>query len=152
MPIQRAIAAVSLALCFAIPAAFAQAQKPAAAAKPANSVIHDFVMLKNGKSINGDVLTDPFTLKLAYGSLKIPKKDMLTVEYKKPPNLMEDEVQVSAGTRLGGDLQPATVKIRVENLGVLDIPKADILAIMFQRPIEAVSEATRKALEGGAKK
>jgi hypothetical protein len=152
MSIQRAIAIVSLAVaCLTIPAADAQAPKSPPAAKPQGSVIHDFVMLKDGTSINGDVKTDSFTLKTKYGPLNLAKKDMLAVEYRKPPNKMEDEVQVSAGTRLAGDLQPAVLKIRVENLGELDIPKTEILAIMFQRPIEDLSEPTRKALGRGAR-
>jgi hypothetical protein len=58
---------------------------------------------------------------------------------------VQDEVQIDAATRLYGDLQPAVIKVEV-NGKVLDIPKTDILAIMFMRPIEAVSDATRRAL------
>ena len=153
MPIQRALAVVSFfVLSLAVSVAHAQAQKAPAPARAANSVIHDLVMLKSGKSINGEVLTTPFTLKTAYGSLSIPKKDMLMIEYKKPPNLMEDVVQISAGSRLSGDLLPDKVKVKVENLGTLEIPKVDILVILFQRPIEDVSPATKKALEGTPKK
>jgi hypothetical protein len=37
-------------------------------------------------------------------------------------------------------------------VGDLDIPKADIRAIMIQRPIESISEATKKALGRGKSK
>src|SRR5437762_8748683 len=109
-----AVASVVIASLIPAPGAWAQAPAtPAAPAKsraPARSTIHDFVMLKDGTSINGDVKVVTFTLKTKYGTLTIPKADILAIEYRKPPNKLEDEVQISAGTRLRGDLQPAVIK------------------------------------------
>jgi hypothetical protein len=143
---RRTIAVVSLSFAAVIAAPVAWGQAPAKSASPARpDPIHDFIILKDSESINGAVKTDDFTLKTKYASIPLKKKDMLAVEYRKPPNKIQDEVQIDAVTRLYGDLQPAIIKVEV-NGKVLDIPKTDILAIMFMRPIETVSEATRRAL------
>jgi len=144
MTIARPIAiAFVFAVSLAASESYAQAAKPA----PTRSKIHDIVILKDGSGINGEVKVATFTLKTKYGPLPIPKGDILMIEYKKLPNTPEDEVQISAGTRLKGDLLPTPVKVNVDGLGDLDIPKSDILAIILQRPIEGVSEATRRALK-----
>ncbi len=140
MLVGRTVAVVSVFLASLAAASDASAQAHA------KSTIQDIVVLKHGKSINGDVKVPVFTLKTQYGTLSIPKNGILEIEYRKPPNTPEDEVQISAGTRLRGDLDPAMVKVNVDGLGDLDIPKSDILAIIIQRPIKDVSEATRKAL------
>ncbi|MGZ5038375.1 MAG: hypothetical protein ACXWG1_01520 [Usitatibacter sp.] len=144
MHLTRAAGFASLLLALVVVATDAAAQAPA------KSQIHDIVVLKDGTSINGDVKVATFTLKLKYGSLSIPKGDILEIEYRKPPNTPQDEVQISAGTRLNGDLLPATIKVNVDGLGDVDIPKSDILAMVLQRPIETLSPATRKALRRGA--
>lgn len=129
-------------------ASFALASGPASAqAAPTGPKIRDFIMLKDGTSINGDVKVVEFILKTKYGSLPIPKLDVLEIEYRKPPNLPEDEIQVSAGTRMRGDVGPAVLKVDVEGLGLVDIPKSDILAIVISRPLENLSPATKKALQ-----
>jgi len=138
---RRAIAIVFLSV--ASVAVFAQAPAKPASTRP--DPIRDFIILKDSESINGDVKVAVFTLKTKYGTLSLKKEEMLAVEYRKPPNKLQDEVQIDAGMRLYGDLQPAVIKVDTGK-GVLDIPKTDILAIMFMRPIETVSEATRKAL------
>ena len=140
MLISRSVAVVFLFLAHLAAASDASAQAPA------KSKIQDIVQLKDGQSSNGEVKVAEFTLKTRYGTLTIPKKDILAIEYRKPPNKLEDEVQISAGTRLRGDLLPAVIKVNADGLGDLDIPKTDILAIMIQRPIEDVTDATRKAL------
>ena len=131
-----AFASLLLALFVIVPDVGAQSK----------SMIHDIVVLKDGSSINGDVKVATFTLKLKYGSLAIPKGDILEIEYRNPPNTPQDEVQISAGTRLRGDLEPAMIKINVDGLGDIQIPKTDILAMVLQRPIDTLSPATRKAL------
>lgn len=129
-------------------ASFALASGPASAqAAPTGPKIRDFIMLKDGTSINGDVKVVEFILKTKYGSLPIPKLDVLEIEYRKPPNLPEDEIQVSAGTRMRGDVGPAVLKVDVDGLGLVDIPKSDILAIVISRPLENLSPATKKALQ-----
>lgn len=140
---RRAAVASLLLAVVAVSPAWAQAPARPSATHP--DPIHDIIVLKDSESINGDVKTDDFVLKAKYADIPLKKKDMLAVEYRKPPNKMQDEVQIDAGTRLYGDLQPAVVKVEV-NGKVIDIPKADILAIMFMRPIGTLSEATRRAL------
>lgn len=110
--------------------------------------INELVILKDGSSIHGEVLTSLFKLKLKWGELKLRKQDILSIEYRNPPHVMEDEVQVSAGTRLRGDLQPEVIRVRFEETSqVLSIPKEDILAIvLFTGRRGRVSVATRRAL------
>ena len=118
-----------------------------AQAAPTGPKIRDFLMLKDGTSINGDVKVAEFVLTTKYGVQRIPKLDVLEIEYRKPPNLPEDEIQVSAGTRMRGDVGPAVLKVDVDGFGVIDIPKSDILSIVISRPLESLSPATRKALQ-----
>ncbi len=110
--------------------------------------IGELIVLKNGTTINGKVLTSRFVLKLKFGTLKLAKSDILSIEYKNPPFINVDEVRVSAGTRLNGDLSPPIIKVRFEDTAqVFDIPKADIHSIvLFTGRSRKLSPATRKAL------
>lgn len=111
--------------------------------------IQDLVVLRDGTSINGDVKTIQFTLKTKYGQLKLKKAEILSVEYGDPRYAQEDDVQVSAGTHLRGDLLPAEVRVAIEDTSqVVVIPKSDILALVFfTGRTGSVSAATRKALK-----
>lgn len=110
--------------------------------------IQDLVVFMDGTSLNGEVLTSQFTLKLKYGQLKLKKDDILSIEYKNPPYVLGDEVQVSAGTRLRGDLLPEKIRVRFEDTTqIIVIPKSDILALVFfTGRSRRVSAATRSAL------
>jgi len=140
--------AVVLFCTTALSSPFAAAQAPAKPQTSAKSRIHDLLVLKNSQSINGNVMVDVFTLKTDYGDLKLKKSEIRSVDFKKPPNRMQDEVQSSAGTRLYGDLQPTPIPIDVEESGqVFKIPKQDILTMTLQAPIEDVSAETKEALK-----
>ena len=115
------------------------------------STIQDIVILNDGSSINGEVLVKQFVLKLPFGTLKIAKSDILAIEFKHPPSTDTDEVQVSAGTRLHGDLSPSVVPVRFEGTTqVVKIPKIDIHSLIFFTGQGKVSAATRKALKSVA--
>ena len=107
----------------------------------------DLVVFKNGSSINGEVLVKRFVLKLKYGTLALPKSDILSVEYTHPP-YTDDQVYMSAGTKLLGDLTPAVFDVRVENTNqVLRLPKTDVHSLVFFTGSVRVSAATRRALK-----
>ena len=109
--------------------------------------IQDLVVLRDGSSVNGEVLVKTFVLTLKFGTLNIAKADILAIEYKNP-FADTDEVQVSAGTRLHGDLAPAVVPVRFEGTTqVLQIPKTDIHSLVFFTARGRVSAATRRALK-----
>ena len=144
--------AIATLCIFAWAAPWAEAQAPAKPQPSAKSRIHDMLVLKNSQSINGNVKVTTFTLRTGYGDVPLKKSDILAVDYRKPPNRMQDEVQLSAGTRLYGDLQPTPIPIDVEELGtVFNIPKDDILTMILQRPIENVSQETEQALRARKK-
>lgn len=110
--------------------------------------IQDLIVLKNGTSINGEVLVKTFTLVLPYGKLKLAKRDILSIEYKNPPYATEDQVQVSAGTRLGGDLGPHLLPVQFESTTqILKIPKTDIHSIVLFLEGGKVSAETLKRLK-----
>ena len=56
--------------------------------------IREIVVLKNGSSINGEVLVKEFVLKLEVGTLKLKKADIISIAYKNPPSTTTDEVKV----------------------------------------------------------
>jgi hypothetical protein len=115
------------------------------------SKIQEIVVLNDGSSINGEVLVKTFVLKLKYGKLKLAKADILAIEYMNPPFADTDEVQVSAGTRLHGDLSPAVIPVRIEDTTqIVKIPKTDIHSLVFFTARGKVSAATRKALKSAA--
>jgi hypothetical protein len=112
--------------------------------------VMDFVQLKGGESINGIVDVKVFTIKGKYGTLRIPKKEIMTIQYKNSPYVLSDEIKTSAGTRYEGDILPAVVPVRFEGGNqVLKIPKQDIVAIMlFGGALRPLSAATRRKLAG----
>jgi hypothetical protein len=110
--------------------------------------IQDLIVLENGASINGDVLVKTFVLVLPYGKLKLEKSDILSIEYRNPSHATEDQVQVSAGTRLGGDLEPDIIPIRFESTTqILKIPKTDIHSIVLFLEGGKVSAKTLRSLK-----
>jgi hypothetical protein len=110
--------------------------------------IQDLIVLKNGASINGDVLVKTFVQVLPYGRLELAKRDILSIEYRNPSHPDEDQVQVSAGTRLGGDLEPDIIPIRFESTTqIIKIPKTDIHSIVMFLQGGKVSAKTRRALK-----
>lgn len=110
--------------------------------------IADFVQLKNGQYVNGTVDVKVFAIKTPYGTLKLPKNEILVITYKNPPHFLSDEAKISAGTRLEGDILPSTIPIRVEGGNqVLRIPKRDIHSLVFfMGNRRALSPATRSRL------
>jgi hypothetical protein len=111
--------------------------------------IGDLIILKDGTSINGEVLTSKFVLKLKFGTLRLTKSDILSIEYKNPPFIDVDEVRVSAGTRLHGDLLPEVIQVRIEDTSqIFSIPKSDIHSIvLFTGRSRRLSSATRRTLK-----
>lgn len=108
--------------------------------------IGDIIMLKDGTSINGEVITKAFILKTKFGDIKLKKSDILTVHFKNKTQFSADEVQISAGTRLEGDFQPAVFDIRIEELDqVVQINKSDIGTLIF-------FTGSRKEISGKAQK
>jgi hypothetical protein len=111
------------------------------------SKIADFVMLKNGQSINGIVDVAVFTIETAYGKLKFKKTEIHTIHYKNPPHFLSDEIQVSAGTRLEGNVLPDVVPIRVEGQQLIRVPKKDLhTLVFFMSNTRSISNKTRKLL------
>ena len=110
--------------------------------------IADFVQLKNGQYVNGVVHVKQFTIKTPYGTLKLPKNEILVITYRNPPHFRSDEAKISAGTRLEGDIFPSTIPIRVEGGGqTLRIPKRDIHSLVFfMGNTRSVTAATRSRL------
>jgi hypothetical protein len=110
--------------------------------------IADFIQLKNGQYVNGVVEVKVFTIKTPYGTLKLPKKEILVITYKNPPHFLSDEAKISAGTRLEGDISPSTISIRVEGGSqTLRIPKSDIHSLVFfMSNKRSISSATRRRL------
>ncbi len=112
--------------------------------------IREAVLLRDGTAINGEVLVKEFVLKTKFGTLTLAKSDILSVEYRNPVHV-DDEVQVSAGTKLHGDLDPAVVPVRIEDSSnVLNIPKTDIHTLVFFTGTRKVSQTTRRALKRGS--
>lgn len=119
------------------------------------SRILDFIMLKGGTPINGQVQVAAFELRTPYGTLRLPKADIVSIEYANPPNATVDAVQTSSVGRLKGDLQPDIIPVDVEGSGqVFRIPKADILAIVFlaDRGGDLSEESRRLVAAQGARR
>ena len=113
--------------------------------------IADFVQLKNGQYLNGVVDVKLFSIKTPYGTLKLPKKDILVITYKNPPHFLADEAKISAGTRLEGKISPSVIPVQVEGgYQTLRIPKRDIHSLVFfmgnKRPVSSATRARLKAL------
>lgn len=108
---------------------------------------NEIVVLKNGSLIRGEVLVKQFVLAIQSQTLKLQKADILEIHYKNPPVTITDEVKLSAGTRLDGELSPAIIPVRLENTPqVLRFPKTDIHSIVLFTGRGKVSAATRKML------
>lgn len=110
--------------------------------------IPDHIVINNGESINGEVLVNTFGLKTKYGNLKIAKSDIREIDFRNPPYTQSDQVVISAGTRLSGDVTPAIIPVRVEQTSAtLKIPKTDLRTLLFFKTKGKVSAATRKAIK-----
>lgn len=144
--------AAFVASAFLSCAAFAQDKAAKAApskATPKREVILDLIVLVDGKAINGVIKVDKWNLKTKWGNLVFPKGDVRSIEPAAPPRIPKDEIQITAITRIDGDMTPTEITIDVEETGqMLKIPKSDIRAIWIAAgEFRSVSEGTRKQLE-----
>jgi hypothetical protein len=113
----------------------------------------EIIILHGGDSLNGVVHVKEFLLKTRYGDLIFKKKQILAIEYKNPPFADVDEVQVDAGTRLGGELFPEVIPFEPASTGqVIQIPKGDIHSIVLFITKRRASKATRDAVAKGRSK
>ena len=99
-------------------------------------------ILKDGSKIKGKVAMDKWKLKTAYGELTIPANEIKKIrladkaeegEEEKEEAPDEDEVETIRFT-VTGELQVEKLEIEIGK-GKLTIPKSDIKAILFPRPV-----------------
>lgn len=94
--------------------------------------IREVIILKDGSSINGEVLVKKFVLTMSYGELKFAKSEILHIEYANPPYLFADEIRISAGTKLSGMIGPDVIPVKIDGTGQrIEIPKSAIHSLIF---------------------
>lgn len=110
---------------------------------------YDFIMLRDGSSINGLVEVKVFSIKLNWnGTLPVKKQDILAIHYKNPPKFLWDLTEISTGSSLAGDVLPIKIPVRPEGWSqTIQIDKKDIHSLVFFiGDTKSLSRATKKLL------
>ena len=97
----------------------------------------DIVIGRRGDSLMGTVKTKAFTIKSAFGPIKIPTKSIAWIHFKNPGQFKEDEVWISAGDRLTGRVSPAIIEFQVTRGQTLKIHRDDIHTLMLHAHFSA---------------
>jgi hypothetical protein len=108
--------------------------------------VKNTVILNDSTALEGNVITETFTLKSAYGPIKLDRSQISNIEYRSAYYAGKDMVLTSDRTTLVGELLPDVISIEISGQ-TLQIPKADIhFIVLFVGPIGNVSSKTKKLL------
>jgi hypothetical protein len=111
---------------------------------PSNSVVSnqpsqtiskkvDRVILKNGDTISGKILTEVLNLKTSYGDLKFKISDVSVINLEGGSAQNIDSVILKVGDKVSGVLQNTTIKLKMNNGNEIVISKDKIKDIMFKK-------------------
>lgn len=91
----------------------------------------DKIVLKNGDSVSGIILTDTFKLKTSYGELEFKSKDIKTINLEGGGNNV-DVVMLRVGDKMSGVIINTHIKIRMTNGTEIVIEKDKVKEIIFK--------------------
>ena len=103
----------------------------------------DLIVGRRGESLLGEVQEQHFTIRTAFGGIRVETKRITWIHLKDPPDVAQDEIWLKTGDRLTGPVQPVTVRFRTVAGEALDVPRAAIHSILIGAGLSARARGLR---------
>jgi len=91
----------------------------------------DLIVGRQGDSILGQVLDRAFTIRSAFGRIKVETKRITWVHLKDSPDLAQDEIWLKTGDRLSGAVELQSLRFKTDGGETLAVPRASIHSILI---------------------
>ena len=91
----------------------------------------DLIVGRRGDSLLGEVQERSFSIRTAFGNLRVETKRITWIHLKDPPDLAQDEIWLKTGDRLTGPVRPRTVRFRTVSGEAMDVPREAIHSILL---------------------
>jgi len=92
---------------------------------------HDLIVGRRGDSLHGEVQEKSFSIRAAFGRIRVETKRITWVHLKDAPDLEQDEIWLKAGDHLTGTVELQTLRFRTEAGELLKVPRAAIHSILI---------------------
>jgi hypothetical protein len=91
----------------------------------------DLIVGRRGDSLLGQVLERVFSIRTAFGPIRVETKRITWVHLKDAPDLEQDEIWLKTGDRLTGAVEPRAVRFRTAGGESLLVPRDAIHSIVI---------------------
>ena len=91
----------------------------------------DLIVGRRGDSLLGEVLERRFSIRSAFGTIRVDKKRISWIHFKDPPLQAQDEIWLTTGDRLTGAVEPGTIRFRADGGEKLSVPRSAIHSIVI---------------------
>ena len=92
----------------------------------------DIVILRDGAALSGKVITESFSINTSYATLDFPRKHIIHIHFKNPPQFNRDEVYLNTMDKIKGELTLDSISFRISSTGQkINIKTNKIHTIMF---------------------
>jgi len=92
---------------------------------------HDLIVGRRGDSLHGEVQEKSFSIRAAFGRIRVETKRITWMHLKDAPDLEQDEIWLKAGDHLTGTVELQTLRFRTEAGELLKVPRAAIHSILI---------------------
>ena len=91
----------------------------------------DLIVGRRGDSLLGEVLEKVFSIRSAFGHIRVATKRITWVHLKDAPDLAQDEIWLKTGDRLTGAVEPRAIRFRTAAGERLTVPRDAIHSIVI---------------------
>ena len=91
----------------------------------------DLIVGRRGDSLHGEVQEKSFSIRAAFGRMRVETKRITWVHLKDAPDLTQDEIWLKNGDRLTGAVELQSVRFRTMAGEGLRVPRAAIHSILI---------------------
>ena len=92
---------------------------------------HDLIVGRRGDSLHGEVQEPSFSIRAAFGRMRVETKRITWVHLKDAPDVMQDEIWLKTGDHLTGAVEQRAVRFRTAQGETLKVPRAAIHSILI---------------------
>jgi hypothetical protein len=91
----------------------------------------DLIVGRRGDSLLGEVQERAFTIRAAFGPIRVETRRITWIHLKDAPDLAQDEIWLKTGDRLTGAVEPRTIRFRTVGGETMKVPRDAIHSIVI---------------------
>lgn len=91
----------------------------------------DLIVGRRGDSLLGEVRERAFSIRTAFGHIRVETRRITWVHLKDAPDLRQDEIWLKTGDRLTGAVEPRAIRFRTAAGESLVVPREAIHSIVI---------------------